>query len=1027
MNLLNPSRPLRVLVAGPGVCLAIAASLLLGTPGAAVAGRYDDFSLGANAEHQPCRGVWRFESAKPPTAVDLYCGGWEAPSGTVRLTAQAGEAAKDLAGECPGDGAPVSAAADMTMVQTACARPAGGDGPRRFGLVARSGIAEAYGSAFPSDWGPMVAAARVLLELEQPRTAAGSQTALTPGLKEIEAVYPDGPPGQGAALNYELLRRRGYEKNVAWSFESSQRDFSELLRAHQKVAPNDKAGEAEILAEVALNLSDSRRFADAGELLDRAEAEARAAGDPLLLSKIGNYRAEDALNRGQNAQALNFALEANGARERLLTGVAGSSSGVTITPADAQAFVARDAPRSRRALLSTLQEVTPAEKAEVLTAQGYQVAAAAASALGRNDTGRLLDQALNHLARSEIQPAWLAGLIYEQRSALDLSQGDAAGANREAEEGERRVRALAPDTRIEARLMLAAERADLALGDRPAALTNGRAAVVILERQSEAPGMPADEASAHIEALLQAYEQTKDPALANEYFETLSLVWDGAASRAAAELAARLSDDQGGGAIKAYQDAQRIYRSALARRVRISATEAPPAEVARADSETDAAAKALSKAEAAVRENSPRYLELLNPALSTGDLVKVLRPGEGYVSLVLAHDAGYGALVTKEGVTPYRIALTADQARTMVTAIRESAVIKGRRLPDYDLADARKLYRALIEPISSQIATLKMLHIDGGGILAALPVAALVASDPTGAQLHEIAEEQNYAGIDWFARHHGVDIALGPAAFVRTRTAHVAAPNASVVAFGDFRPNPVLAAQRIAEAHGLSDVCRHEVETALYSLKALPDTAQEASRDAAVFGAGGKVSLGQAFTANAFLSSPDVADAQVLVLATHGVLGLSTCFPEPALLASVGAKGDGLIEASALLGRTLKAKLVVLSACDTAGGGAVISGSGLTGGGEALSGLARAFIYAGSPGVLATLWKIDAAASATQTSVLLRTAAEGGRPLAEALGVAQKALYDQAETGHPFYWSGFVLIGDGAEVLAPQQTQTAQR
>ncbi|HEY5106441.1 MAG TPA: CHAT domain-containing protein [Caulobacteraceae bacterium] len=1026
MNLLNPSKPSRFAVVG--ACLAIGALLLLWAPGAAVAGPYDDFSLGANAEHQPCRGVWRFESAKSPTAVDLYCGDWEAPSGMVRLAVHAGEAATALATDCPGEGAPISGGDGLTILQTACARAAGAEGPRRFGLVARSGAHEVYGSAFPSDWGPMVAAARVLLKLDKPGAAARSQTALTPGLREIEAVYPDGPPGQGAALNYELLRRRGYEKNVAWSFESSQRDFSELLRAHQKVAPNDTAGEAEILAEVALNLSDSRRFADAGDLLDRAEAEARAADDGLLLSKIGNYRAVDALNRGQNAQALKLALEANAARDRLLTGSAEHSAGATITPADARALDARDAPRSRRALLSTLEEVTPAEKAQVLTAQGYEIAAAAAAALGRDDTGRLLDQALSHLAQSEIQPAWLAGLIYEQRSALDLAAGDATGADREAKQGLRRVRELAPQTRIEARLMLAAERAELAMGDRTAALTNGRAAVAILERQSEAPGMPADEAAAHIEALLGAYEQAKDPALANEYFETLSLVWDGAASRAAAELAARLSDDKGGDAIKAYQDAQRDYRTALARRVRISATEAPAAEVAQVDHDTDVAARALSKAEAVVRESSPRYLELLNPEVSTPDLLKVLRRGEGYVSLVLAHDRGYGALVTQQGVTPYRIALTADQARAMVTAIRQSAVIKGRRLPDYDLADARKLYRALIEPIDTQIATLKMLHIDGGGILAALPVAALLASDPTDAQVQEIKLEQNYAAIDWFARHHDVDIALGPAVFVRTRTVHAASPSTTVMAFGDFRPDPVVAAQRIADAHSLSDVCRREVEKALYSLKALPDTAQEARSDAAVFGAGGTVSLGQDFTANAFLDSPQVADAQVLVLATHGVLGLSTCFAEPALLTSVGAQGDGLIEASELLNRSLKARLVVLSACDTAGGGgALVSGAGLADGGEALSGLARAFIYAGSPGVLATLWKIDAAASATQTSVLLRTAAEGGRSLAEALGVSQKALYDQAETGHPFYWSGFVLIGDGAAVLASPKTQTAQR
>ena len=69
------------------LCGVLLGLLVLVAAPAAHAGAYDDFSLGTNAEHQVCRGVWRFESAKAPTAVDVYCGAWEAPSGTVRLAA----------------------------------------------------------------------------------------------------------------------------------------------------------------------------------------------------------------------------------------------------------------------------------------------------------------------------------------------------------------------------------------------------------------------------------------------------------------------------------------------------------------------------------------------------------------------------------------------------------------------------------------------------------------------------------------------------------------------------------------------------------------------------------------------------------------------------------------------------------------------------------------------------------------------------------------------------------------------------
>ena len=790
------------------------------------------------------------------------------------------------------------------------------------------------------------------------------------------------------------------------------------------MAPDDQDGEAEILAEIGLNFSDAGRFQDAGDMLERAAAEATAAGDDLLVTKVANYQAINELNQGHNAEALSRALAANAARDRMFA--AGPAGGASITDAQSRSLENRTAPNSTRELLAFLEDMTPQEKAAILSAQASDVAAVASRAMGRADAEGYLDQALNELGATSVPPAWLEGQIYEERSAIALDRGDAARAAAEAAQGLRAVRQLAPETRIEARLLLASERAKLAQGDRAGGLADGRAAISILERQSEAPGMPADLASSHVGALLAAYQDTKDPAIAAEYFETLSLVWDGSASRAAAQLAARLGDAQGGEAIRAYQDAQGAYRAALARRVRISTSEAQAADMNAADQAASAAAKALAQAEDKVRSSSPRYLELLDPQVATADVIKVLKPDEGYVRVVLTRQGGFGALVTKSGVTPYRIDLTQPAADRLVTAIRNSSVIKGRRLPDYDLGAARTLYKAIFEPVEDQLRPLKALHIDGGGELASLPMGALLVSDPSQAQLEQIALDQDYSDVDWLARHYALDTALGPAAFVRTRMAGGAAPIPNVVAFGDFQPDPVLAAQRIASAHGLSDRCEHEVEVALSSLKALPQTGPEARNAAAVFGSSGQVSLGADFTDYNFLSRPDVADASILVLATHGVLGLSSCFAEPALLTSVGPQGDGLIEASQLLNRALKARLVVLSACNTAGGGgSSLTNQGLADGGEALSGLARAFIYAGAPSVLATQWPIDASSSALQTDILLRTAAQQGHTVSEALGDAQRSLYSQAETAHPFFWSGFTLIGDGGAVLAGPGAQTA--
>ena len=103
---------------------------------------------------------------------------------------------------------------------------------------------------------------------------------------------------------------------------------------------------------------------------------------------------------------------------------------------------------------------------------------------------------------------------------------------------------------------------------------------------------------------------------------------------------------------------------------------------------------------------------------------------------------------------------------------------------------------------------------------------------------------------------------------------------------------------------------------------------------------------------------------------------------------------------------------VVLSACNTAGPDGKL-------GGESLSGLARAFFYAGARALLVSHWAV-----ASRATVLLTTAtfdaqakdATLGR--AEALRRAQLTLASDKDTAHPFYWAPFALIGDGGGASA---------
>lgn len=1001
---------IRLLMAG-----ACAAALAAAASSAATQSP-EQFGLGTNGEGQSCRAQARLDAAAGANRVDVYCGEWERASGEVIAHNAAGAEAALAAFRqaCPGEGQALSSSEFSELTQIACARTDEASPVRRYGLVARRGDTLVLGTAYPADWGPMVAAARVLSGAARPQAVAERDDSLTPGLRELQAVYPAGAPGISAAVNQEILRRRAYEQNASWSFGASQRDFGELLRAQERVAPDDAAGAAEILAEIGLNLSGERRFQEAADAFDAAELRARAAGASLLLTKIGNYRAIDLLNQRKPEQALAAAQAANAARDALYGGPAARTPG--ISAADARRVEAMAAPGRRRAVAPPLSGMTDQDRAAILSAQADYLAAVALRALARPGVDRALASARDRLSASAVQPAWLTALIYEERSRFEAARGNHAAARSEAQAGIVLIRRASPGTRAEGHLLMALADARRAQGDAAGALVDGRAAVALFARHREAPGMAPDVAAPHLAGLYDEWARTQDANAAAEYFATLALVWDGAAARSAAQLAARLAAGEAGDAVRAYQDAERAYRAALARRQRLStAPEVDPARVAAADAEVTAAARALADAEGGVRAASPRYLELLSPAVTPVELSQVLEPDEGYVRLVVSSQGGFGALVTRDGVVPYRVALTSAEAEAAGTKLRKSAMLaRSGALPDYDLETARDLHERLLGPVAGRLAGLTRLQIDAGGPLAAVPFPALVTAAPDEAALERIAQDQDYSGVAWLARDHNLAVSLGPAAFVRTRKAPPPPPGVPAYAFGDFTPDPAGMARRLAAERGLSDRCRDEVQAALARLAPLPETAEEATQSAAVFGQGAQVRLAADFTDRSVLNDPTVGNASVLVLATHGVLGLSSCLAEPALIASLGPEGDGLIEASDVVDAGIHARLVVMSACDTAGPAqSDAARSGFADGGEALSGLARAFIYAGANSVLATHWKVDAAASSLQTRALLTSAVQTGAPLSTALGQAQKALYDEAETAHPFYWSGFVLIGDG--------------
>ena len=136
-------------------------------------------------------------------------------------------------------------------------------------------------------------------------------------------------------------------------------------------------------------------------------------------------------------------------------------------------------------------------------------------------------------------------------------------------------------------------------------------------------------------------------------------------------------------------------------------------------------------------------------------------------------------------------------------------------------------------------------------------------------------------------------------------------------------------------------------------------------------------------------------------LACHGIVDTKTPLLSSLALAASG-DDDGFLTAMDVLGSSIPSDLVVLSACRT-GRGSVVRGEGVMG-------FVRAFMFAGSPRVLVSLWNGDDQATRTLMT-RFHAALKRGAPTAAALAQAQAAVRSRPEWAHPYYWAGWVLWG----------------
>jgi tetratricopeptide (TPR) repeat protein len=425
----------------------------------------------------------------------------------------------------------------------------------------------------------------------------------------------------------------------------------------------------------------------------------------------------------------------------------------------------------------------------------------------------------------------------------------------------------------------------------------------------------------------------------------------------------------------------------------------------------------------------PNYAALADPrALTVQETQALLAPDEALLTFIVNRERSYLWLLRKDSFGYFVLEIGEQELGDRIAGLRE-LLIPGSdgTVRGFPARNAHILFDELLGRAWPMLDGVTHAIVAPDGPLLSLPFELLLTATPQRPRLHT---PQDLRAAPWLVNSLATSVVPGVSSLraMRVLSSEPGGDREPFVGFG----NPDLdggpgGRRGISMASLYRGTGGSEVDvTALRKLSPLPETAEELAAIAQSLNADhAAIRLGARATERNVKQS-DLSKTKVIAFATHGVVGGEVeGAAGPGLVLTPPAiatpEDDGLLTAGEVTQLSLNADWVILSACNTAADDG-------TPGAEGLTGLAKAFLFAGARALLVSHWPVDSRATVALTTSLFRN--QSNDPTlsrAAALRQARLSLLNDSSVGrfaHPFYWAPFVIVGDGsADQAIPETTQ----